>query len=104
MITVVIWQFSSDTTISMVMLPKLESKLQKLEEKLTNLNVQIDSVSKMYQFVRISIMIWQYFFFQLQDRHQADIWQLVEQKVTVLQVMTKCFHSDITRLPRLHQI
>ena len=87
----------------MVMLPKLESKLQKLEEKLTNLNVQIDSVSKMYQFVRISIMITK-FFFQLQDRHQADIWQLVEQKVTVLRVMTKCCHSDITRLPRLHQI
>lgn len=55
MITVVIWQFSSETTISMVMLPKLESKLQKLEEKLTNLNVQIDSVSKMYQFVRVPI-------------------------------------------------
>ena len=45
----------------MVMLPKLESKLQKLEEKLTNLNVQIDSVSKMYQFVRISIMMTIFF-------------------------------------------
>ena len=47
----------------MVMLPKLESKLQKLEEKLTNLNVQVDSVSKMYQFVRISIMMTIFFSF-----------------------------------------
>ena len=49
--------FSSETTISMVMLPKLKDKLLKLEEKLTNFNVQIDSVSEMYQFVRISLIM-----------------------------------------------
>ena len=41
-------QYYSDATGAMVMLIKLKNEMQKIEDKLNNLNVQIDSVSELY--------------------------------------------------------
>ena len=39
--------YCSDATSAMVMLVKLKNELQKIEDKLNNLNVQIDSVREL---------------------------------------------------------
>ena len=48
-----ITHYNSDATSAMVMLVKLKNELQKIEDKLNNLNVQIDSVSELHYFITI---------------------------------------------------